>query len=62
VLRSVMALSVADQARELLATLSLNKSQVAELLRVSRPTVYRIDPSFVTTQTEYIGVITSKLQ
>ncbi len=39
-LRSVMALSVADQARELLAALSLNKSQLAEVLRVSRPTVY----------------------
>jgi predicted transcriptional regulator len=35
-----MALSVADQARELLAALSLNKSQLADVLRVSRPTVY----------------------
>jgi len=39
-LSAVMALSVADQARELLAALSLNKSQLAEVLRVSRPTVY----------------------
>lgn len=40
VLRSVLALPVADQARELLAALSLNKSQLAEVLRVSRPTLY----------------------
>lgn len=39
-LRALMALSVADQARELLSALSLNKSQLAEVLRVSRPTVY----------------------
>lgn len=35
-----LALSVADQARELLAALSLNKSLFAELLGVSRPTLY----------------------
>jgi len=35
-----MALSVAAQARELLAALALNKSQLAEVLRVSRPTIY----------------------
>lgn len=35
-----MALSTADQAREVLAALSLNKSQLAEVLGVSRPTLY----------------------
>lgn len=39
-LRDVIALPVADQAREVLAALSLNKSQLAEVLNVSRPTVY----------------------
>jgi DNA-binding transcriptional regulator YiaG len=36
----VLTLPVADQAREVLAALSLNKSQLAEVLCVSRPTVY----------------------
>jgi hypothetical protein len=36
----VLTLPVAGQAREVLAALSLNKSQLAEVLRVSRPTVY----------------------
>ncbi len=35
-----LLLSVADQAREVLAALSLNKSQLAEVLAVSRPTLY----------------------
>lgn len=39
-LRAVLALSVADQAREMLASLSLNKTQLAEILGVSRPTLY----------------------
>ena len=39
-LRTVLALSVADQARELMAALSLNKSQFADILGVSRPTLY----------------------
>ena len=34
------ALPVADQVRELQAALSLNKSELARILRVSRPTVY----------------------
>lgn len=34
------ALSVGDQMRELLAALSLNKSQLAAVLRVTRPTLY----------------------
>lgn len=38
--RAVTRLSVADQAREVLAALSLNKSQLAEVLDVSRPTIY----------------------
>ena len=33
-------LPLADQLRELLAALSVNKSQLARILRVSRPTVY----------------------
>lgn len=36
----VSLLPAADQARELLAALSLNKSQLADVLRVSRPTLY----------------------
>jgi len=39
-LRAALALSVADQAREALASLSLNKTQLAEVLGVSRPTLY----------------------
>ena len=38
--RSMSALPVADQVRELQAALSLNKSELARILRVSRPTVY----------------------
>ena len=37
---AALTLSSADQARELLAGLSLNKSQLAEVLRISRPTLY----------------------
>ena len=36
----ISALSVADQVRELQTALSLNKSELARILRVSRPTVY----------------------
>ena len=39
-LREVLALSFGDQIREILAALSLNKSQLAEVLGVSRPTLY----------------------
>jgi transcriptional regulator with XRE-family HTH domain len=39
-LRAVLALSIADQAREALASMSLNKTQLAEVLGVSRPTLY----------------------
>ncbi len=39
-LRAALALSVADQTREALAALSLNKTQLAEVLGVSRPTLY----------------------
>jgi transcriptional regulator with XRE-family HTH domain len=39
-LRGVIALSVSEQMQELLAALSINKSQLAEILRVTRPTVY----------------------
>lgn len=38
--RAVLHMSSADQALELLAALSLNKSQLAEVLGVSRPTLY----------------------
>jgi len=38
--RELLALSIAEQARELLAALSLNKTQLADILRVSRPTLY----------------------
>lgn len=38
--RDVLMLPAADQARALLAALSLNKSQLAEVLGVSRPTLY----------------------
>jgi uncharacterized protein (TIGR04255 family) len=38
--RAVIAQPVARQMQELLAALSLNKSQLAEILRVTRPTVY----------------------
>lgn len=40
VMREVMALPVATQAREAMAALSLNKSQLADVLGVSRPTLY----------------------
>lgn len=36
----IATLSVADQVRELQTVLSLNKSELARILRVSRPTVY----------------------
>lgn len=36
----MLALPVADQVRELAAALSLNKSQLAAVLRISRPTLY----------------------
>ncbi|MFH1865371.1 MAG: hypothetical protein ABIK85_05750 [Candidatus Eisenbacteria bacterium] len=38
--RSVIALPVVEQMQELLAALSINKSQLAEILRVTRPTMY----------------------
>lgn len=38
--RSVIALSVVEQLKELLAALSINKSQLARILCVSRPTIY----------------------
>jgi hypothetical protein len=36
----LLATPIADQAREVLAALALNKSQLAEVLRISRPTLY----------------------
>jgi hypothetical protein len=36
----IVALSVIEQMQELLAALSLNKSQLAQILRVTRPTMY----------------------
>ena len=36
----VVALSIVEQMQELLAALSLNKSQLAQILRVTRPTMY----------------------
>ncbi len=38
--QQALAMSVANQAREVLAALALNKSQLADILRVSRPTLY----------------------
>ena len=38
--RPISALPAADQIRELQAALSLNKSELARIVRVSRPTVY----------------------
>lgn len=38
--REVVALSIVEQLSELLAALSLNKSQLAQILRVTRPTLY----------------------
>ncbi len=38
--RKIVALSVIEQMQELLAALSLNKSQLAQILRVTRPTMY----------------------
>ena len=38
--RTVIALPIVDQMQELLAALSINKSQLADILRVTRPTMY----------------------
>jgi hypothetical protein len=38
--RELLTLSAGDQAREVLASLSLNRSQLAEILRIARPTLY----------------------
>lgn len=38
--RAVIALPVVEQMQELLAALSINKSQLADILRVTRPTMY----------------------
>lgn len=38
--RGVLALSPADQVTEALSALAVNKSQLAEILQVSRPTLY----------------------
>lgn len=37
---AILAMSPPEQARELLAALALNKSQLASVLRVTRPTLY----------------------
>ncbi len=37
---NVVVFPIAEQVRELLAALSLNKSQLARILRVTRPTIY----------------------
>ena len=39
-LANVVILPVSEQVQELLAALSLNKSQLAQILRVTRPTIY----------------------
>ena len=39
-LANVVVLPIAEQMQELLAALSLNKSQLARILRVTRPTIY----------------------
>lgn len=38
--RAAIALTVVEQLKELVAALSLNKSQLAQILQVTRPTVY----------------------
>lgn len=38
--RAALRMSCADQAREVMAALNLNKTQLAEVLGVSRPTLY----------------------
>jgi transcriptional regulator with XRE-family HTH domain len=38
--RKVVALSIVEQMQELLAALSLNKTELAKILRVTRPTIY----------------------
>lgn len=38
--RKALAFSVIEQMQELLAAISLNKSQLAQILRVTRPTMY----------------------
>jgi len=38
--RKVVGLSIVEQMQKLLAALSLNKSQLAQILRVTRPTMY----------------------
>lgn len=38
--RTVIALPIVDQMQELLAALCINKSQLADILRVTRPTMY----------------------
>ena len=39
-LESVITLAVAEQLQEILTALSINKSQLAQILQVSRPTIY----------------------